>query len=204
MKPEVLVKIKKPHKLKDIDLSNKNNLIKPGEMGIGFAVDCEVKKLKQKDVVNLTDIKVFKKAAQKFLVAMVEKLLERTPLVPSLLQSASVFDPQNLLQMSKEKAFDLFKSLLTNIQLNILPPNRCDQALAEFKNCLDVKIEGIKLTSFVFSQKEHRLDEFFFKELGIAKYKELSYLVRIILTLSHGQAAVERGFNHNNYVFSPT
>ena len=163
-----------------------------------------MKKLKQKDV-NLTDIKVFKKAAQKFLVAMVEKLLERTPLASSLLQSASIFDPQNMLQLSKEKAVDLFKSLLTNIiQLNILPPNRCDQALAEFKNCLDVKIEGIKLTSFVFSQKEHRLDEFFFKELGIAKYKELSYLVRIILTLSHGQAAVERGFNHNNYVFSPT
>ena len=158
MKPEVLVKIKKPHKLKDIDLSNKNNLIKPGEMGIGFAVDCEVKKLKQKDVVNLTDIKVFKKAAQKFLVAMAEKLLERTPLASSLLQSAIVFDPQNLLQMSKEKAFDLFKSLLTNIQLNVLLPNCCDQALAKFKNCLDVKIEGIKLmsfTSFVFLQKEH-------------------------------------------------
>ena len=105
--------------------------------------------------------------------------------------------------MSKEKAFDLFKSLLTNIQLNILPPNRCDQALAEFKNCLDDKIEGIKLTSFVFSQKEYRLDEFFFKELGIPKYKGLSYLVRVILTLSHGQAAVECDFNHNNYVSSP-
>ena len=130
MKPEVLVKIKKPHKFKDIDLSNKNNLIKPGEMGIGSAVDFEVKKLKEKDVVNLTDIKVFKKAAQKILVAMAEKLLETTPLAPS----------------------------------------------------------------FVFSQKEHLLDEFFCKELGIAKYKELSYLVGIILTLSHGQAAVEGGF----------
>ena len=164
-------------------------------MGIDFAVDCEVKKLKQKDVVNLTGIKEFEKAVQKFIVAMAEKLLEITSLVSSLLQSTIVFDPQNLLQMSKEKAFDLFKSLLTNIQLNILPPNRCDQALAEFKNCLDVKIEGIKLTSFVFSQKEHRLDGFFFKELGIAKYKELSYLVRIIFTLSHGQVALERSFN---------
>ena len=153
VKPEVLVKIKKPHQLKDIDLSNKNNLVKPGEMGIGFAVDCEVKKLKQKYVVSLTGIKVFKKAVQKFLTAMVEKLLERTPLAPSLLQSACVFDPQNVLQMSKEKAFDLFKSLLTNIQLNILSPNCCDQALAEFKSCLDVKIEGIKFTSFLFSQK---------------------------------------------------
>ena len=52
-----------------------------------------------------------------------------------------------------------------------------------------------EIKSFVFLLKEHRLVEFFFKELVIAKYKELSYLVRIILTLSHGQAAVERGFN---------
>lgn len=55
----------------------------------------------------------------------------------------------------------------------------------------------------MFLLKEHRLVEFFFKELVIAKYKELSYLVRIILTLSHGQAAVERGFNHSNYVLQP-
>ena len=75
MKPEVLVKIKKSHKLKDIDLSNKNHLIKPGEMGIDFAVDCKVKKFKQIDVVSLTEVKVFKKAAHKFIVAMAEKLL---------------------------------------------------------------------------------------------------------------------------------
>ena len=48
MKPEVLVKIKKSHKLKDIDLSNKNNLIKSGEMGTGFAVDCKVKNSSKK------------------------------------------------------------------------------------------------------------------------------------------------------------
>ena len=64
------MKIKKPQKLKDIYLSSKNNLVKPGEMGISFAVDCEVKKLKQKNVVNLTDIKVSKSAAQKLLVGI--------------------------------------------------------------------------------------------------------------------------------------
>ena len=115
MKPEVLGQLKKPHKFKDIDSSNKNNVIKPGEMSIGFAVYCEVKKLKQYYVVNSTDTKVFNKAAQKFLVAMTEKLLERTPLVSLPLQSTSHFDPNNLLHMSKEKAVDLFKSFFTNI-----------------------------------------------------------------------------------------
>ena len=74
-------------------------------------------------------------------------------------------------------------------------------------NLTDIKVfkkaTQKKLTSFLFSQKEHQPDEFFYKELGIAKYQELSYLVRIILILSHNQAAVERGFNHNNYVLQP-
>ena len=102
-----------------IDLSNKSNLIKPGEMSIGFGVDCEVKKLKQKDVV-ITNMKVFKKAVQKFFVVVAKISFERTPLASSHFQSASVFDPQNLLQICKEKATDLFKRLLTNIiELNI-------------------------------------------------------------------------------------
>ena len=174
MKPEVLVKVKKPHKLKDIDLSNMNNLINPGEISI-------FKKLKQKGVVDSTDIKVFKKAAQKFLAAMAKKLLQRTSLASLLLQSVSIFDPHNLLQISKEKAIDFFKSLLIKItQLNILPSNRCDQALAEFKNCFHVEIKEIKLTSSVFSQKEHRLDEFFFKELGLTNTKSFHTLLYIM------------------------
>ena len=39
---------------------------------------------------------------------------------------------------------------------------------------------------------------FFFSYTDIVKYKELSSLSKIILTLSHGQAAVERGFRNNN------
>ena len=46
-----------------------------------------------------------------------------------------------------------------------------------------------------FDKKDKRLDDFYFHELGIQKYKELVYIVKIILTLSHGQVAVERGFS---------
>ena len=98
------------NKLKGIDLPNNNNLIKPAEVSTGFAVGSDVKKLKRKNVVNSTYIKVFKKAAQKFLVALAEKLLKRISLVSSLLQTASAFDPQNVLQLSKEKAIDLSKA----------------------------------------------------------------------------------------------
>ena len=134
-----------------------------------------MKKLKQKDV-NLTDIKVFKKAAQKFLVAMVEKLLERTPLASSLLQSASIFDPQNLLQISKEKAVDLYKNLPTNIkQLNILPRNRCVQALAEFKNWV-LKSRKSNLRLLCSHKKSTDLTSSFLKSLDLPNTKSFHTL----------------------------
>ena len=33
--------------------------------------------------------------------------------------------------------------------------------------------------------------------MGILNYKELSFVVKVILTLCHGQASVEQGFNIN-------
>ena len=48
-----------------------------------------------------------------------------------------------------------------------------------------------------FDRNEHRLDDFCFKDVCVQKYDELSYVTRIILTLSHGQASVERGFSQN-------
>ena len=45
------------------------------------------------------------------------------------------------------------------------------------------------------------MDLFFFHDIRIGeKYPELAAIVKIILTLSHGEASVERGFNDNNIV----
>ena len=51
--------------------------------------------------------------------------------------------------------------------------------------------------SVTLSQKDGRLDYFYFKLASISKYKDLLFAVKFILTLSHGQASVERGFNIN-------
>ena len=70
-------------------------------------------------------------------------------------------------------------------------PNRCDKAMAELKvfNGNEVK----KMQS-EFSGLSFRI------LLGVAKYKELSFILRLLLAVSYGQAAVERGFSHNNAI----
>ena len=49
-----------------------------------------------------------------------------------------------------------------------------------------------------------RLDDFFLKEVKIAKWEELSDVAQIILTISHGQADVERGFPSIRVCFKRT
>ena len=49
-----------------------------------------------------------------------------------------------------------------------------------------------------FKRDKTSLDVFFFSYADIVKHKELPSLVKIILTLTHGQAAVERGLGINN------
>ena len=51
-----------------------------------------------------------------------------------------------------------------------------------------------------FDQRYDRLDDFYFHVIQIQQYKSLSFVLRLILTLSRGQAAVGRCFSINNNV----
>ena len=51
-----------------------------------------------------------------------------------------------------------------------------------------------------FKEGSDRLDNFFFQKVTIQNYKTLSFVVKFILTLSHGQVSVERKISVNNHV----
>ena len=42
---------------------------------------------------------------------------------------------------------------------------------------------------------DERLFDFYFHVLGFQTYKGLAYIIKIILALGHGEAAIERGVN---------
>ena len=49
-------------------------------MNLGFAVDQAIQKEKKLDTVNLSMIKEFKKGCQRYIIATLLKLFERSPL----------------------------------------------------------------------------------------------------------------------------
>ena len=201
VKPTVINNCKSGKQLKEIDLSNEENLISVGKINMGFAVEDIIRRLKQQDKVSLSQLKAFKEGAQQFVISMLEKLFEKSALVSVVLRSASVFDPFVMCELSKEKLQERWEHLLKHlIHLAIIAPSRCDQAMAEFKSFQENEVKKIWHEFSGFCSKESRLDDFYFKTVGIGKYKELSFVLKLLLTVSHGQASVERGFSHNSAV----
>ena len=48
--------------------------------------------------------------------------------------------------------------------------------------------------------KDERLEKLYFDTFGVSRFKKLASVVALVLTLSHGQASVERGFSQNNLI----
>ena len=72
-----------------------------------------------------------------------------------------MFDPNILLNASKEKLTPCLKNLLKHLlELNILSTKQCDVTTTEFK-FLDVKVKTMQRELVTFSQKDDRLDDFY-------------------------------------------
>ena len=80
------------------------------------------------------------------------------------------------------------------MNLNILSTKCCDEAMSEFKLFLNGNVMKFKENLMEFE----RLDELYFDTLGVSRFKKLASVVPLVLTLSHGQASVKRGFSQNN------
>ena len=63
----------------------------------------------------------------------------------------------------------------------------------------NVKLNIDKFRSF--DRYKTKLDVFYFSTIGLDKYKELKYVMKVILTRGHGQVSVERGFSISKAVF---
>ena len=104
------------------------------------------------------------------------------------------------------KSHDLLKKKVKNliqkiVTLKLINFETEDKALAQFGKFLANEATTEKKKFLDFKSAEQRLDDLYFKDFKVHEnYPAFSTLLKIIFTLSHGQASVERGFNDNNVV----
>ena len=84
----------------------------------------------------------------------------------------------------------------------ILSPTKCDEFSNQFSKFLEQDLKKYHLEFEKFDQKCDQLDDFYFHMIQIQQCESLSYILRLIFTLLHGQAAVEWCFNISDNVLT--
>lgn len=185
----VIEKSSSAMKLMKVDVTQACNLLSINEVNIGFAARRSLKESKVPDTVKSN----FKKECLSFLQKMTVKLIERNPLHFKLVRGISCLSP-NILSASKSSSSCIQKietALDSFVDCNQMTAVTADKVKSEF--CKFIESPHVKKEMSEFkNEKSDRLDVFYSSLMDKnTNYQNLFKFVKKVLTLSHGNAAVE-------------
>lgn len=170
---------------------------RPVDVDPGIGIKLELSALQRSGVITANQVLNFKRDVVKFLSKLCSHLAEKSPIKVALVRNARCFIPALLIESpeSSETRFGrVLESLVTCQQIS---GKFADEAKKQFSKLLGIAREH-KEDFLSFDPANDRLDVFYWKYItGIKSVDKLAEILKIVLTLSHGQAAVERGFSVN-------
>ena len=134
MKLELLQNCKSATDMKNLDLSDKSNLLKLKDINIGFATSSTLKEFKRKDLITNGQIASFFNDVMLFIRSTVQKLLEKSPIFYNIVCNSLVFDPQVVVNENIEDMQCKLKKILDSFC--------CDKVLVQF---VEFVIHDVKL-----------------------------------------------------------
>lgn len=196
VKETVLESAKSVSQLCEIDLDKEENLKPKEKIDFGFSTKARYAKIS-----SPREKLSFRVNCGTMFIATCKKLIERCPLKYKLTKAISAFSPF-IIYKSRTQALKRLNSLLTILhEKRHISGTIADQAKRQFQILVQDPDFLSKCQSFQFS---HRLDDFYASIIGSQKeYGELWTVVKLILILSHGNAAVEAGFSINSDLLVP-
>lgn len=198
VKADILKKADKSAKLAKIDPCDKKNHVSSKEVDTGFDAKQKIQKLLKEKKISELQAMDFRMNCIQFLAKLADKLLERSPLKYPMVRYLQCLDPHFTVKQDSE-AVKKFSSLLQQLLNNKwLTGCECDVLLTQYKQFQN-KMKVEKKHEFLdFDPKQNRLDIFLSNILvQEPELEKLFEVFKMLLTLSHGQASVERGFSVN-------
>ena len=178
-----------------LDLTDVNDLRAVENIKVGSAAPLVCKKAK---TTHAIEVRKFKTTAQNFLVHLVKKLKERSPLRYKFTLYISSLSPTQIAAGNHDFLTDLFSKLsLHLVECNWISSfcvNRAETSYKSFIKSNDIKE---KMKAFTLDLRSDTL----YMEL-LKTHIELRKVVKIILILSHGNARVEAGVSINEDILS--
>ena len=130
----------------------------------------------------------------KVFISAVEKLFERCSLNSLVVRMSTCILPNSLAESTHEANRNQMKNLLRHIiSLDILTPPFSEKVISQFSKFLTTECTFNPDIFICYDRSSKRLDDFYLKDINITKYLDLASVVKLVLTLTHRQASVERG-----------
>ena len=205
LKPEVIDSVSAPKDVLKLNLNvqTSEDFLSHSKIDIGTGAVAHLRDVS----ASKTDYLCLRLGVKRFIVAIVSKLMERSPLKYSLVRNLYCLDPKQLIQ----KPISSLTQAMNNVVDNYFASNRiakkdCDSIKDEYRELLNsLRSSGNDDKRDVFlnwdknSDSDVRLDHFLHANLK-DECPKLWDLVKQLLLLSHGNAVVERGFSVNKEV----
>lgn len=195
VKSDVLESNSSVNKLLKIDLDDASNLISVENIKVGSGALLICKKAK---TTQALEVRKFKQNSRDFLVKLVEKLKERSPLRYKFTLYLSSLSPTQIAAASTDFLTNQFSKLcLSLVEYRWISSTCADRAESSYKKFIKSEVVLEKMKSFT---SDLRLDTLYMELL--TAHIEFREVVKIVLILSHGNARVEAGFSVNKDALS--
>ena len=202
MKKEVLDRCENSSSLCKLDFHLEQNHLKHPDLG--FGADTVIKDKLKRDETTKADVKLFKDSCRVSLNVVTCKFVEKSPLQYAVVRNATCLVPESICN-HETPAKESLKGLVSNLfQTKWITPRNGDEINSEYKRYIEKVAAGNRESFLRFSKLKDRLDEFYFFSVGgLDEYLQLYKVIKMVLTLFHGQASVKRGFNINKAMLQP-
>ena len=182
------------YKLLKIDLGKRESMVDLQNVDLGTAANSALNKSKVKDDLKMK----FREDCVKILVKLIEKLKERSPLSYGVVCNPVCFLPREMVNhgaTSELRAKNLIQKFYDLKLLSFQEADKAKQEYQAFLTSVAVTDQGKFLS---YDMDKNRLNSFLSDYMeGVDKFANLWKVCKIIFTLSHGQADIERGFSVN-------
>lgn len=195
VKKSILKEVTSVTQLVKLDLTVRDNLCQYKEIDIGVSATRQLGNAKLTDTDKIT----FRMNCMEYLKAAVTKIIEKSPLKHSIVRAISCLVPETIVSsptLAEKRLKELVQILFDSSHITATVADKCKSQFTE----LLTKASGALKTKFKeFSRSNSRLDEFYYSIIGDNEsFSDLFAVVKIVLTLSHGNSDVESGFSINS------
>ena len=202
---DLMSKFIKPEKLENISMYKAVTLFLEAEnqvtiqnVKISYGAKSALSQLKITHKISDLQILEFKGQCLNIYKTVCSKLQDKCPLKYTLPWKLVSLNPKVMVQQLGS-AVNAFETVLNKLADNEwIQADQPEVILSQFRRFAQESKRQKEQEFLTYDPKEIWLDQFYLKQLDDKdEYKDLWKIIKILLTISHGQAAVERGFSVN-------